>query len=324
MAKAVVIHEFGGPEVLKVEDVEVGAPGPGEVRIKQTAAAIHFADILMREGTYFLKPELPAAIGLDGAGIVEALGDGVDNAEIGDRVAYLFSVGSYASERLLDASRLVKLPEGVSQKQAAAGLLRGLTAQYLLRQSYVVKPGDRVLVHAAAGGVGSLLCQWAKHLGATVIGTVGSEAKLAVAWANGCDHVIDYGAQDFAEAVAQITGGVGVNVVYDSIGQATYAGNIAALAPKGFFINYGHASGLLPPIDAMELNKKSIFFGKTSLKDYTADKNAADAMAKEVFGHIADGVLKIEITREYGLDEAAQAHKDLAGRKTIGSVILVP
>ena len=324
MARAVVIHEFGGPETLRVEEVAVGQPGPGEVRIKQSAAAVHFADLLVRTGTYFLKPELPAAIGLDGAGVVDAVGPGVDNVAPGESVAYLASLGAYASERLLAADRLIKLPVGIDEKVAAATLLRGLTAQYLLRQSYIVKPGDRVLVHAAAGGMGTLLCQWSKHLGAQVIGTVGSKAKVDVAAANGCDHVIDYSATDFAAQVTELTGGNGVNVVYDSVGKDTYEGNLAALAPKGSLINYGHASGLLPPIDAMELNKKSIFFGKTSLRDYIQDKAVAATMADEVFGLIADGVLKVNISREYTFDEAAQAHRDLAARKTVGAVILVP
>lgn len=324
MAKAVIIHEFGGPEVLRVEDVEVGDPGPGEVRIKQAAAAVHFADLLVRAGTYFLKPDLPAAIGLDGAGIVEAVGDGVENIAPGDRVAYLFSMGAYASERLLAADRTIKLPDGIDEKTAAAGMLRGLTAQYLLRQSYVVQAEDTVLVHAAAGGVGSLLCQWSKHLGAVVIGTVGGEAKIAAARANGCDHVIDYTAGEFASQALELTDGQGVSVVYDSIGQATYDGNIAALAPTGYFINYGHASGLLPPIDAMELNKKSLFFSKTSLKDYIADKAKAAEMVAEVFDLIGCATLRVEISHEYALEEAAQAHTDLAGRKTTGSVILVP
>lgn len=324
MARAVVIDEFGGPEVLRVDEVVVGDPGPGEVRIEQKAAAVHFADIMMRAGNYFLKPDLPSAIGLDGAGIVTQIGDGVENVAVGDRVAYLFSIGAYASERLIDADRLVKLPEGISEKVAAAVLLRGLTTQYLLRQSYPVKKGDTVLVHAAAGGVGSLLCQWSKALGATVIGTVGGPAKISAAKAAGCDHVIDYTAVSFAPQVDELTDGAGVNVVYDSVGKDTFEGNIAALAPTGFFINFGHASGLLPPIDAMELNKKSLFFGKTSLKDYIGDKKKAAAMAKEVFDRISDQTLQLNISREYTLEETAQAHKDLAARQTTGAIILVP
>ncbi len=324
MARSVVIDAFGGPENLHVSEVDIGDPGSGEVRITQTAAAVHFADILTRQGTYFLKPDLPSAIGLDGAGIVAQIGDGVENVAVGDRVAYLFSMGAYTSERLIAADRLVKLPDGISEEVAAAALLRGLTAQYLLRQTYRVNEGDTVLVHAAAGGMGSLLCQWSKHLGATVIGTVGGPAKISAARAAGCDHVIDYSTKPFAPTVEKITDGKGVNVVYDSIGKDTFGGNIAALAPTGFFINFGHASGLLPPIDAMALNKKSLFFGKTSLKHFIDTKAKAAAMAREVFDLIGNETLSVDISRKYALEDAAQAHIDLAGRKTTGSIILVP
>ena len=324
MSKAIRIHETGGPENLVYEDIEVGDPGPGEVRLRQTAIAVHFADTLMRQGAYFVKPELPAVLGLEAAGIVEAAGPGVEAFGSGDRVAYLFCPGAYAEHRVLPADQLVKLPDGVDERTSAASFLRGMTAQYLLRQSYVVKPGDTVLVHAAAGGVGVLLCQWAKHLGATVFGTVGSDEKAAVAKANGCDHVVNYSREKFDGRVLNLTSGAGVDVVYDSVGRDTYEGNVNVLAPTGYLINYGHSSGLLPPLDAMELNKKSLFFAKVSLRDYTLSKAAAAKMAAEVFDLLASGTLKVDISHEYALADAAQAHRDIADRKTTGSVVLIP
>lgn len=322
MSKAAVIHSFGGPEVLSIEDVEIAAPGAGQAVLRHEASAIHFADTLAREGKYFVKPELPAVLGQEGAGIVEAVGPGVDNVAEGDRVSYRFNLGGYAERRLIAADQLYKLPDGIDSKTAAAVMVRGMTAQYLLRQLYPVRAGETILVHSAAGGMGSLLTQWAKHLGASVIGTVGGAAKIETARANGCDHVIDYTTEDFAGRVLEITGGEGVPVLYDAVGKDAYEGNVRCLATRGWFVNYGHASGFLPPLDAMEFNKKSLIFTKASMKDYnrTLDDNAR--MSAEVFEMIAAGVLKPNISREYALDEIAQAHIDIAGRQTTGAVIL--
>ena len=322
MSKAAVIRSFGGPEVMSIEDVDVAAPGAGEVVLRQEAAAIHFADTLVREGIYFLKPELPAILGLEGAGVVEAVGSGVDGFAEGDRAGYRFNLGGYAERRLIAADQLYKLPDGVDSKTAASIMVRGLTAQYLLRQLYPVGAGETVLIHTAAGGMGSLLTQWAKHLGATVIGTVGAPEKIEVARAKGCDHVIDYTAEDFADRVLEITGGDGVPVLYDAVGKDAYEGNVRCLTPRGWFVNYGHASGFLPPIDAMELNKKSLIFTKASLKDYNRTPEDNARMSAEVFEMIAQGVLSANISREYALDEIAQAHIDIAGRKTTGTIIL--
>ncbi len=321
--RALRIHAFGGPEEIVLEDLPLGSPGAGEVRIAQKAIAVHFADTLMRAGAYYVKPALPATLGLEAAGVVETVGPGVAGFVPGDRIAYPFLPGAAVSARNVPASALVKLPDSVDEKTAAAGLLRGMTVQYLLRRSYIVGPDDVVLVHAAAGGVGTLLCQWARHLGATVIGTVGRPAKAAVARAAGCAHVIDYTGEDFAARCLEITAGEGVSVVYDSVGQATYEGNLAALAPTGYFINYGHSSGRLPPIDAMALNAKSIFFAKVSYRDYARTPAAVAAMADETLDLIGSGVIKVGITATYPFNQAAQAHRDIAARKTTGCVVLV-
>jgi len=322
MSKAVVIRRFGGPEVLSVEDVDVGAPGAGEVVLRQEAAAIHFADTLVREGTYFVKPQLPAVLGLEGAGVIEAVGSGVGGFAVGERAAYRFNLGAYAERRRIAADQLYKLPEGVSAKTAAALMVRGLTAQYLLRQLYPVRAGETILVHSAAGGMGGILARWAKHLGATVIGTVGGAAKVAAAQANGCAHVIDYSQEDFAARVLELTGGQGLPVLYDAVGKDVYEGNLRCLAPRGWFVNYGHASGFLPPIDAMELNRKSLIFTKASMKDYARTPEDIARMSADVFAMIAQGVLVANISREYAIDEIAQAHIDIAGRRTTGTVIL--
>ena len=323
MVKAIRIHEFGGPEVMKFEDVDLADPGPGEVRLSHKAISVHFADIMIRLGIYFLKPDLPAQIGLEGVGVVEALGPGVDNVQIGDRVAYSFNLGSYSQARNILAAPLVKIPDGVKDIDAAAGMLRGMTAQYLLRQAYKVKSGDTILVHAAAGGMGSLLTQWCKHLGANVIGTAGTDAKVEIAKANGCDHVINYETEDFAKHVLEITDNQGVNAVYDAVGLKVYEGNISVLAPLGFYVNYGHASGPLPLIDAMELNKKSLFFTKSSLKDYAAQPNGVATMSSDAFDLIGKGVLKVS-PKTYPLEDVAQAHIDMASRNTTGQVVVLP
>lgn len=324
MPKAVRIHQFGGLENLKIENVDPGEPGPGEVRLRHEASAVHFADTLMREGTYFLKPELPSGLGLEGAGVVEAVGDGVSEFSVGDRAAYRFNLGSYSEARLIPAAALHHLPDNIDARIAVAATVRGMTAQYLIRQIYKAGPDDTVLIHAAAGGMGTLLTQWAKHLGANVIGTVGSPEKATLALENGCDHAIDYRTEDFADRVMDITNGVGVPVVYDGVGAAVYEGTVACLAPCGFYVNYGHSSGFLPPLDSMLLNQKSLIFTKASLKDYMRTPEAARAMLAEVFDLLGRGVLDPKISQEYALEDVAAAQQAIASRDTTGSIVLIP
>ena len=324
MTKVVRIHEFGGSDVLSIEDDDIGAPGPGEVLLDQKGMALHYADTMLREGKYFLKPELPAVVGLDGAGVVEAVGDGVTDFKPGDTACYMFNLGAYAEKRVIAADALMPVPDGIDPKNLAGTFLRGMTAQYLLRHTYRVQSGDTVLVHTAAGGMGSLLCQWAKALGATVIGTVGSDDKKAVATANGAAHVVNSRTEDIAAAVNDITGGEGVAAVYDGIGKDVWDANVAALRPTGYLVNYGHMSGPLDPIDPMQLNSKSLFFAKVSLPHFMRTPEAKRAMAEDVFAAIADGILDISVSREYALDDIVQAQEDLVARKTTGSVIIVP
>lgn len=324
MTKVVRIHAYGAADELKIEDDEIGAPGPGEVLLDQKGMALHFADTMLREGKYFLKPGLPAVMGLDGAGIVEAVGEGVTEFKPGDAACYLFALGAYSEKRLIAAESLLPVPAGIDPKNIAGTLLRCMTAQYLLRQTYRVQSGDRILVHTAAGGMGTLLCQWAKALGATVIGTVGSDYKFDIARASGCDYVINSRAGDIAAEVSEVTGGAGVAVVYDAIGKDVWDANIAALRPTGYLVNYGHMSGLMDLIDPMQLNAKSIFFAKVSLPHFMSSPEAKRAMADDVFKAIADGTLDISISREYALDDIVQAQEDMVARKTTGSVIVVP
>jgi len=324
MTKVVRIHEFGGSDVLSIEDDDIGAPGPGEVLLDQKGMALHYADTMLREGKYFLKPELPAVVGLDGAGVVEAVGDGVTDFKPGDTACYMFNLGAYAEKRVIAADALMPVPDGIDPKNLAGTFLRGMTAQYLLRQTYRVQSGDTVLVHTAAGGMGTLLCQWAKALGATVIGTVGSDDKKAVATASGAAHVVNSRTEDIAAAVNDITGGEGVAAVYDGIGKDVWDANVAALRPTGYLVNYGHMSGPLDPIDPMQLNSKSLFFAKVSLPHFMRTPEAKRAMAEDVFAAIADGILDISVSREYALDDIVQAQEDLVARKTTGSVIIVP
>lgn len=324
MTKVVRIHEFGGSDVLSIEDDDIGAPGPGEVLLDQKGMALHYADTMLREGKYFLKPELPAVVGLDGAGVVEAVGDGVTDFKPGDTACYMFNLGAYAEKRVIAADALMPVPDGIDPKNLAGTFLRGMTAQYLLRQTYRVQSGDTVLVHTAAGGMGTLLCQWAKALGATVIGTVGSDDKKAVATASGAAHVVNSRTEDIAAAVNDITGGEGVAAVYDGIGKDVWDANVAALRPTGYLVNYGHMSGPLDPIDPMQLNSKSLFFAKVSLPHFMRTPEAKRAMAEDVFAAIADGILDISVSREYKLDDIVQAQDDIVARKTTGSVIIVP
>ena len=318
---AIRIHEHGGPEVMRWEEVEVGDPGAGEVRVRHTAVGLNFIDCNQREGAYPLK-NLPAILGMEGAGIVEAVGEGVSQVSEGDRVAYCMSLGSYAEARVIAADRLIVLDQATAEETAAAATLQGLTAHYLLRELHPVQAGETVLVHAAAGGVGLILCQWAKHLGATVLGTVGTQEKADLAAAHGCDHPILYRDVDFGDAVMEQTDGRGVNVIYDAIGLDTFERGIAVLGDRGHMVSYGQASGRTPPIDISPLNAKNISITRGGLGLFVRDPAERARNAAELFGLIADGTIKIEINQRYPLAEAAQAHADLEARKTTGSTVL--
>ena len=324
MVKAIRFEQTGGPEVMQWVDVALGAPGPGEVRIKQEAVGLNYIDVYFRTGHYPLP--LPAGLGMEAAGVVTDVGQGVTRFKTGDRVAYVARPpGAYAEERVLPADALVALPDAISFDDAASAMLQGLTAQYLLRRTYRVQPGETILIHAAAGGVGLFVCQWAKALGATVIGTVGSDEKAALAKAHGCDHAIVYTRENFTERVKEITNGQGVPVVYDSIGRDTYKGSLDCLAPLGYFVSFGSASGPLPPIEAAEFsNRGSLFFTRPTLFSYMAKREWLDAMAAELFDVIGSGKVKTNIRQRYALKDVAQAHRDLEARKTTGSTILIP
>lgn len=323
MPRVAVAHALGGPEVLRIEERQTGAPGPGQVRIRHNAMGVNFADLLLLRGIH-QKPELPSLSGREAAAVVEAVGPGVTSVRVGQRVCYLSVVGAFADERLIAADKLYALPDGIDDKVAAAVLLKGMTAEYLLHATYPVKAGQAVLVHAAAGGVGSMLSQWASHKGATVIGTVGSPDKVAVAKANGCSHVIDYRREDFAARVKQMTGGRGADVIYDGIGRDTCEGNLEACAVRGFFINYGHASGVPGPIDAMRINAKSMYFNKSNMFSYVTSREIGERMAQHVFEMVAKGVLRPEITRVYPLSDVAKALAELENRRTTGAIVVVP
>ena len=325
MTKAIRIHETGGPEVLRWEDVEVGSPGPGEIRIRQTAVGLNYIDVYFRTGLYPV-PEMPAVIGLEGAGVVTDIGAGVAELQAGQRVAYASRPpGAYAEERLMPADRVVPLPDGIADETGAAAMLKGMTAEYLLRRTYAVKAGDSILVHAAAGGVGLILCQWAKHIGATVIGTVGSSAKAEIARANGCDHPIVYGQENFRERVREITGGTGVPVVYDSVGQATFEDSLDCLRPLGLMVSYGNASGPVPPVDPRVLGPKgSLFLTRPTMMTYTNSREDLLTSANALFDVIQDGSVKIHVNQTYALKDAGEAHRDLEARKTTGSTVLIP
>jgi len=322
MSKAIRIHQTGGPEVLQWEDVEVGAPGPGEARIRHSAVGLNFIDVYGRTGLYPL-PELPHVLGMEGAGVVEAIGDGVSEVAPGDRVTYVAAPpGAYCEERLVAAERLIKLPDAIANDTAAAMMLKGMTAQYLLRRTYDVKAGDTILIHAAAGGVGLIVCQWAKHLGATVIGTVGSDEKAETARAHGCDHPIVYTRENFPERVREITGGAGVNVVYDSIGKDTFMDSLDCLKPLGMMVTFGNATGPVDDFSPAILGAKgSLFLTRPTLFTYIAKRADLLAMAGDLFEVVSSGAVKIEINQTYDLKDAAQAHADLEGRKTTGSTI---
>lgn len=323
MSRVVLAYARGGPEVLRIEERQIGEPGPGQVRIRHTAMGVNFADLMLLRGVY-QKPELPSPAGREAAAIVEAIGPGVTSVRKGQRVCYLSVIGAFADERLIAADRLFPLHDGIDDKVAAASLLKGMTAQYLLHQTYPVKVGQTVLVHAAAGGVGSMLAQWASHIGASVIGTVGSDDKITVARGNGCAHVINYAKEDFAVRVKEITGGKGAEVIYDGIGKDVLDGNLEACAVRGYLINYGHASGVPGPIDAMRINAKSMFFNKSNMFSYLPNREAGERMASEALLAVAQGVLKPAISRIYKLADVAQALSDMEARKTTGALVVVP
>ncbi|KVL32415.1 quinone oxidoreductase family protein [Burkholderia sp. MSMB1835] len=324
MPKAIRYDQPGGPDVMKWVDVDVDAPKAGEVRIRQHAVGLNYIDVYFRTGLY--PQPLPAGLGMEAAGEVTAVGDGVSALKVGDRVAYVAQPpGAYAQERVLPAEKLVKLPDGIGYDDAASVMLQGLTAHYLLRRTYPVKAGDTILIHAAAGGVGLLVCQWAKALGATVIGTVGSDEKAELAKAHGCDHPIVYTRENFTQRVKEITHGAGVPVVYDSIGKDTYVGSLDSLAPLGYFVSFGNASGPLPPIDSKEFSSRgSLFFTRPTLFSYIAKRADLEAAAAELFDVILSGKVKTSINQRYPLAEVGRAHADLEARKTTGSTILVP
>ena len=322
MPKAIRIHQHGGPEVLKWEEVDPGQPGPGEALVRHEAVGLNFIDVYHRTGLYPL-PALPATPGLEAAGVVEAVGEAVTEVAAGDRVAYAgVPPGAYAELRRIPAHRLVKLPAGISAQQAAAMMLQGMTARYLLKGCWHVGPGTKLLIHAAAGGVGLIVCQWARHLGATVIGTVGSPEKAEVARAHGCEHPIVYAREDFAARVKDLTNGRGVDVVYDSVGQATFMKSLDCLRPMGMMVSFGQSSGAMPPFDlAILAQKGSLFLTRPSLMTYTAVREDLLAHARDLFAVVQSGAVKVEVSRTYPLAEASRAHRDLEGRKTTGSSI---
>ncbi len=325
MTKAIRIYETGGPDVMRWEDVDPGKPELGEALVRHEAVGLNFIDVYHRTGLYPL-PALPATPGLEGSGIVKAIGEGVTEVAVGDRVAYAgIPPGAYAEVRRIPAHRLVQLPEKISFQQGAAMMLQGMTARYLLRGCYDVKKGDTILIHAAAGGVGSIVCQWAKHLGATVIGTVGSPEKAELARSHGCDHPILYNDEDFTARTKEITGGNGVDVVYDSVGQATFMQSLDCLHPMGMMVSFGQASGSVPPLDLGELAARgSLFLTRPSLMAYTAARQDLLNHAQDLFEVVQSGAVKIQVNQTYPLAEAARAHQDLEARKTTGSTILIP
>jgi NADPH2:quinone reductase len=323
MDNAIRFHQIGGPEVLRWEQIEVGQPGPGEARVRHVAVGLNFADTYFRTGMY--PAALPSGIGMEGSGVVEAVGQGVTHVKAGDRVAYTGSpLGAYSTGRVMPAGSLVKLPEEIAFETAAGMMMRGFTAAYLMRRIYAWKAGDTFLIHAAAGGVGLIVCQWAKLLGLHTIGTVSTDEKAEVARAHGCEHVINYRREDFAQRVRELTNGVGVPVVIDTVGRDTFQGSLNSLRRRGLLVGVGTASGAFPPIDAMQLAMKgSLYFTRPALADYIADPQEKAALADELFGHVAAGRIRIEVNQHYALQDAVQAHRDLESRKTTGSSIFV-
>jgi len=322
--KAIQIDKQGGPEVMELRDIALAAPKPGEITVRHTAIGINFIDTYHRSGLYPVK--LPSGLGMEAAGTVEALGEGVTGLKVGDRVAYGSGpIGAYAEANNVPASRAVKIPDGVSDEAAAAMMLKGMTAQFLLRQTYVVKPGDTILWHAAAGGVGLITTQWAKHLGATVIGTVGSDEKAAMAKAHGCDHVLNYRSEDVPARVREITGGKMLPVVYDGVGKDTFVMSLDCLRPRGLLVSFGNASGAVTDVNLGILAAKgSLYVTRPTMFHYTATDADFQMVAKDLFDVVASGAVKIEIGQRYKLADARQAHIDLESRKTTGATVLVP
>jgi NADPH:quinone reductase len=321
MPHAIRFHKAGGPEVLQWEEVPVGKPGPGEARVRQTAIGLNYVDTYVRSGLY--PAPLPSGLGAEGAGVVEEVGPGVSDIKPGDRVAYGNSpLGAYAEVRVMPADRLVVLPQGISDQQGAAMMLKGLTTQYLIRQIFKVKKGDTILFHAAAGGVGLIACQWAKSLGATVIGTVGSDEKAKLAKAHGCDYPIVYTREDFVERVKELTKGEKVPVVYDSVGKDTFFKSLDCIRPHGIMVSFGQASGAIGPVDlGIFAQKGSLFFTRPTLNTYAAKRADMVAMAKDLFDAVLSGAIKIGVNQTYPLKDAAEAHRDLQSRKTTGSTV---
>jgi len=324
MTKAIRIHEHGGPEVLKWEDVEVGEPGPGEVFVRHTAIGLNFVDTYHRTGQMKHPVTFPMILGVQGVGVVEATGPDAGSLKTGDRVSYSGLQGSYSEARLAHADRLIVLPDDISDELAAAAFLRTLTAEYLLRRLHKVEPGETILVHAAAGGAGQIICQWAKALGAVVIGTVGSDEKAELVKGLGVDHAIVYTRDDFAGKVMEITGGRGVPVVYDSVGRDTFMGSLDCLSPMGHAINYGTASGQVEPFPLQNLHKKSLTVTRPTLATYIASREDLEKASDTAFGVLRDGTVKVDISRRYALADTAQAHADLESRNTTGAMILEP
>jgi len=324
MSSAIRVHETGGPEVLTFEDVPTAAPGPGEVLLRQHACGVNYIDTYYRSGLY-KAPSLPFIAGSEGAGEVIAVGEGVTDFKVGDRGAYSGALGGYAAERVYPADRLVPLPDSISYEQAAGMMLKGMTAQYLVRRTFKVEKGHTVLVHAAAGGVGLILCQWAKALGATVIGTVGSEEKARLARANGADHTILYRSEDWVKRVAELTGGAKCDVVYDGVGKDTYPGSLDCLRPLGMWVSFGNASGPVEPVPMLLLSQKgSLFATRPTLGNYIARHEDLLRTAQDLFDVVTSGAVKIPVNQRYALRDARKAHEDLQGRGTTGSSILIP
>jgi NADPH2:quinone reductase len=324
MAQAIRFHRTGGPEVLTLESVDVGKPGRGEVRMRNTAIGVNFIDTYQRSGLYPMQ--LPSGLGTEAAGVVEEVGEGVDWLKPGDRVATCTSpVGAYSTERNLPADKLVKLPDGIEDRTAAAMMLKGLTVQYLFRQTYPLKAGQTILFHAAAGGVGLIACQWARALGVTMMGSAGSDEKAALARQYGCAHTIVYTRENFVERVKEITNGKGVPVVYDSIGKDTFPASLDCLSPRGFFVSFGSASGPIPPFNIMMLSQKgSLYATRPTLFTHAANRESLNAMASELFGLVKEGKIKPDARQTFPLAQAAEAHRTLESRKTTGATLLIP
>ena len=323
MVHAIRVHQTGGPEVLTWESVDVGAPGPGQVRLKQHAVGVNYIDTYQRSGLY--KLPLPLVPGNEGAGEVVAVGPGVTEFKVGDRGAYAGAVGGYAEERVMPADRLVKLPDAIDYNTGAAMMLQGMTVRYLLRQTYKVGPDTTMLLHAAAGGIGLIAAQWAKHLGATIIGTAGSDEKCKLAKEAGCTHVINYKTDDFVKRTKELTNGQGVDVVYDGVGKDTYPASLDCLKPLGLFVSFGNASGAVQNFDLLALmNKGSLYATRPTLQTYVAKREDLLANANELFDVVSKGIVKINVNHTYPLKDATQAHRDLEGRKTTGSIVLLP